>query len=161
MKRIINFLLILLAVISCNRGPRIAKYYDEKTGEYIIDTLPYNDLRDYPKLQKTKNIDSLIHEIKKEDYVFEKSVGIAGSYPEQYARFERLIQLSSSKELFNLTKNESPIVRVYAYKGLKIMKSKYSKMAEEVLKKDTTKFSRGAGCLINRYSVAEYINSFR
>jgi len=157
MKGYIKTILFILTIISCNQGPRTAKYYDEETGTYIIDTLPYKDLRDFPKLQKTKNIDSLINEIKKGDYVFEKFIGLGGAYSEQYARFERLTQLLNSKKLFDLIKSENPIVRVYAYKALKIKKSRYLKQAEQILKKDTATFSHGSGCLLGDYSVSEYI----
>ena len=59
-KKILFILVFALLLFSCNKGPRIVKYYIEETGEYIIDTLSYNDLRDFPLLQKTKNIDSII-----------------------------------------------------------------------------------------------------
>jgi len=157
MKKLLNILIVILLLTSCNKGPRIVKHYDEETGEYVIDTLPFNDLRDFPKLQKAKNVDSLINEIKKEKYVFEKHFGLVGAYTEQYARFERLIELLNEKELFNLTKNEDPIIRVYAYKGLKIKRSRYLREVERVYKKDTAEFVHGSGCLIGSYKISEYI----
>lgn len=157
MKKLLNILVAFLLLISCSNGPRVIKYYNEETGEYIVDTLPFNDLRDFPKLQKTKNVDSLIIEIKKEKHVYEKHIGIGGVYSEQYARFERLTELLNEKELFNLTKNEDPIIKVYAYKGLKIKRSKYLKEVEKVYKKDTSEFVHGSGCLIGSYKISEYI----
>lgn len=70
MKKTLKLLMLLIVIISCNQGSRITKCYNEETREYIVDTLPYNDLRDYLKLQITKNIDSLINEIKNEDCLF-------------------------------------------------------------------------------------------
>lgn len=149
--------MVLFLTISCNNGSRIAKYFDEDIGEYVIDTLPYNDIRDFPNIKTSQSPDSLIAGIIKKNYVFERFIGFGGAYPEQYARFERLTELLNERQLFELTKHESPVVRIYAFKGLLNERSKFLNEARKVLEKDTTKFSHGAGCLLGTYSVSEYI----
>ena len=156
MKNIL-YILTFFLIISCNDRPKTVKYFDEEIGEYVIDTLPYNDIRDFPSIKASKSSDSLIAGIIKQDYVFEKYIGIGGAYPEQYARFERLTELLTEKQMLELTRHENPVVRVYAFKGLLNEKSEFVNEAIKILEKDTTKFSHGAGCMLGTYRVSEYI----
>ena len=142
MKTLLKNIIIILILTSCQNESRI-----------------YNDLRDYPQIEKNKNVDSLIAGIIKTDYVYEKHIGIAGMYPEQYARFERLTELIDQREMLELTKHENPIIRVYAFKGLFLEKSKYLAQAKRNLEKDTTEFRYGEGCLVGSWKISDYIKN--
>tara|TARA_B100000508_G_C11342100_1_gene219669 strand:- start:116 stop:598 length:483 start_codon:yes stop_codon:yes gene_type:complete len=155
--KIFFYITFLFIILSCQNGPRTHKYFDEETGQYIIDTLPYNDLRDYPLIEKSQNKDSLIAAMIETDYVHERFIGFAGYYPEQYARFERLLELVSTKELLELTKHENPVIRVYAYKGLQQENSIYLKQAQFNLKEDTTEIKHMGGCIVGRFKIMDYI----
>ena len=151
---LISFLILLC---SCNRGPKTVKYFDEETGEYVIDTLPYNDIRDYPQIRYAENQDSLIEGLIKADIVEERHIGIAGMYSKQFARYERLTELTNEKELLELTKHQSPIIRIYAFKGLLEKDSKLAEKAKNHLEIDSTEFRHAAGCIIGGYKVSEYV----
>ncbi|MFD2562551.1 hypothetical protein [Aquimarina rubra] len=151
------YLIIIFLVISCNRKPETFKYFDREKGVYVLDTLPYNSIRDYPKIRRCKNPDFLIKGIVEANFVYESAIGIGGIYPKQYARFERLTELLDEIQMFELIKHENPIVRVYAYKGLSVKKSKLIDKAEKILERDTAQFNYQTGCLIWTNKVSEYI----
>lgn len=152
--------LIILTVIlnSCKKGPCTAYSYNDETDEMILDTIPCNDLRDFPQIQKNKNIDSLIIRIIKTDCVYERHIGLGGNYSEQYARFERLMEILTNKEMFELTKHYNPIVRAYAFKALKIDNSRYMEMAKNELENDTTRICTMGGCIMSTEKISEFIN---
>lgn len=158
MKQILYFLLFSLLCLSCKDKPRVAYTYNEETGKRTLDTIPYNDIRDFPAIKNTENIDSLLNVIKVTDCVYEKNVGIGGSFSEQYARFEKVKDLLSEKDLFKLLDDESPIVRVYAFKGLQMKKSSYLERAKVKIKNDTTNLSWMGGCISKTKKVADFVN---
>lgn len=157
MKYLFYLMIFAFLFTSCNEGPKTFSHYDEKTGEMRIDTIPYYDLRDFPEIRNSKNIDSLIIGIVNTDWVYERAVGMAGSYTRQYARFERLHDLLSDKEMFELIKHKNPVVRAYAFKALQMDNSRYLEKAKIELINDTAKINTMDGCGIVTIKISEFI----
>jgi len=145
-QRIIIFTLGLLA-IACSNSPEVVTYEDPQTGEMINDTLPFRDLRDFPEVAKETNIDSLITGMIQGDCVYESAVGFGGAYTKEYACFERLSELLSEKELFELVEHRNANVRLYAYKALTNEESEYLEEAKSRLKLDTSSVCTFSGCM--------------
>lgn len=106
----------------------------------------FRDLRDFPAIAKEENIDSLISGMIKEDCVYESAIGFAGAYTETYAYFERLCELSSDKEMFELVKHSNANVRLYALKGLIAKESSYTSKAKLLLNTDEEMVCIFSGC---------------
>ena len=68
-----------------------------------------------------------------------------------------MTELLDERQLFELTKHENPVIRVYAFKGLLEKESKFLDKANKILEKDSTEFRHGGGCIIGIYKVSEYI----
>lgn len=154
----ILFLLCLTAIIvSCNNAPNVITYDDPVTHEIFIDTLPYGDMRDFPKIAIEKNVDTLILGMSKGNIVCSRCVGIACYYSKEFACFERLCQILNEKEIYQLTMHNNPVVRLYGYIALDKSNSHYLENARSRLKKDTAHVKTFEGCLMMTYSIKDFM----
>lgn len=86
----------------------------------------------------------------------EKGVGFGGIYTWQYACYERLKQVASTRELIYLTKHRNPVIRVYAYKALIGVDSVEAKVARKRLLNDTATFDYFSGCMMTQEQVKDF-----
>jgi len=96
----------------------------------------------------------LIDVIENSPRVEGKFVGFTGDLSATYVCFERLCQVASDTELFRLTKSKSPVMRVYAARGLEMKNKALYKEALSELKNDTATVWENSGCNSERMSVA-------
>lgn len=157
MERTLHLFSIGLLILSCNNQSVLRTLEKKKTKDTTIlnfekDTSTistpsqFRDLRDFPAIAKEENIDSLISGMIKEDCVYESAIGFAGAYTEIYACFERLCELSSDKEMFELVKHSNTNVRLYALKGLIAKESPYTSKAKLLLNTDEEMVCIFNGC---------------
>ncbi len=156
--RIITIGFVFL-VVCCNNEPEIVTYENSRTGEIITYTLPYGDLRDFSEIAKEKDVDYLLGEMIGEDCVYERAVGIGGSYTYNYACFERLYEIQNEMDWFVLIKHPNPNVRLYAFEALENANSLYVTDARTILSKDTAQVCTFSGCLQSTMQLSQAIEA--
>ena len=77
----------------------------------------------------------------------ERGIGDCGTYTRPYAAYERLSQIASANELFELTKAFDPIIRIYSVRALKVKNDSLFKLAQKRLSKDTATVCWYSGCI--------------
>lgn len=89
----------------------------------------------------------------------ERHVGLAGTYSESYATYERLCEITADTTLLQLTYHSNPKIRVYAMWALST-KNKAMAMKELArLKKDHAKVSYFSGCIKSSWPVSLIIST--
>lgn len=85
-----------------------------------------------------------------------KFTGLADDSSLQWARYETILANSTDDDLVQLCENVSPVVRSYAFMGL--IEKKSPQIFEILLKhiKDTGKFDRVMGCMVNPCYVSDF-----
>jgi hypothetical protein len=110
---------------------------------------------------QSKGIRPSIAVIAKEmaDYqVYESQrVGFAGAYSSQYKRYEKLLAEATVQELFLLTRQESPVVRVYAYEALTQKSPRLAARAYRTLQKDKAGLNTLNGCIGGEATVGSLV----
>lgn len=99
----------------------------------------HGDLRDYPAVAAQENIDSLIYGMTRDNCVYPKASGFAGDYTYEYACFERLSNLISEKDIYQLIEHPNANVRLYAYHWLSETESNYLDSASLLLRDDNSR----------------------
>lgn len=133
MKTKLTFFCLIFSIlfICCNRY-----HYDyEKPVKYIHDPITPKYLT--PEIKKIVQNGKLMG----------SAVGYAGTKPKQYEHYEKLLSKASDKDLETLTKHNSPVVRCYAFWGLR--KRKVPNLFEIGLNhlNDTAVVSTLSGCI--------------
>ena len=112
--------------------------------------------KDIQKLADSLNV--IVHEMAHSG-VYEKGlVGIAGRPSQQDIRFRKLKQMASAVELLELTKNPSPIVRLYSFVALQERHENIVSETLEILLNDKAIIVCLTGCLATEKSVGSIIS---
>ncbi len=112
---------------------------------------------EFPEIKSETNLDKLIVIIAKQNVVNEKFVGIAGTYTDVYAAFERMNEIASSDELFRLLDHASGAVRVYAYKCLQTREAGLSENAKVILEKSDMEVDWFSGCIRSVVPIQQFL----
>ena len=95
----------------------------------------------------------IVLQISRENMLKGPAVGFTGSKPEQYKRFERLMEKASEEQLLEFTDHENGVVRVYALWGLAVKDSPYVPQVLEKHRNDDTVIATMFGCIIEDATV--------
>ncbi len=127
----------VILLFSCSQPSELNPEKDSIEENSSTDN--YSDLRDYPSVALEENIDALIVGMTRDNCVYPKEAGIAGEYTYEYACFERLTQLITEKEIYNLIEHPNANVRLYAYYHLDDTRSTYLDSARIKLQEDNSR----------------------
>lgn len=112
------------------------------------------------KQDASPKITRIAEAIAMENILAGEAVGIVGTKPKQYKRFEKLTKNATENELLALSNHRNGVVKCYAFWALDERNSDY--MFEALLENfdDTTSITTQFGCIISRDKVGDiYYNS--
>ena len=87
-------------------------------------------------------------------------VGFAGSYSEQYKNYDNLLASATDQDLLLLVKDESPAVRIYAFKALLAKNLELAASIFKDLKSDKTDIFTLEGCIGGQATVSSLATRF-
>jgi hypothetical protein len=87
-------------------------------------------------------------------------VGFAASYSEQYKNYDQLLASATDQDLLLLVKNQSPAVRIYAFKALISKNPKLAASIFKVLKSDDAQIFTLEGCIGGQATVGSVAAQF-
>ncbi|HLP52623.1 MAG TPA: hypothetical protein VK154_17160 [Chitinophagales bacterium] len=119
--------------------------------------MPDERINEYPWIRDEFNVNVIVDSIAIMNCVYAKAIHAAAIYSEQYARFERLIQIAKTEQLEGLTKHPNAVVRVYAYKALLIRDKQVAAFARKRLNKDDKKVCALMGCMSFEGRVKQFL----
>ncbi len=119
MKMFFVYVTALLLAFSCKENKQKAQL-----------SLNASYIKKYPLINNQNNVDTLINMIRKFECYNSRFTGFPSLENEVYAYYLKLNQLTSDTVLFNLIDDKSPILRIYAYKGLLDKKSTFIPIAK-------------------------------
>lgn len=120
--------------------------------------VPSESISAFPWIQSEQDPVKLVDSIVIENRVVESAIGIAGSYTEQYARYERLCEVASEELLKELTKHPNNAVKVYAYRCLRERNPGLANTMKIGISDGVSKVWWISGCSVDHVSVSDLIN---
>ena len=118
-------------------------------------------IKDFPDINYEKDINKLIHFLDSANCVYRKGVGWGYRYSDIYANYERLSEIATKRELFDLTKHKNPTIRIYAYGALLRKHSSFAVKTKENLINDTANVCYFRGCIRDEKQVKELVETLK
>jgi hypothetical protein len=163
MKQPLLLLLITLFLASCsNEKKRVPPTILQPLsltpqGEHII----HRQLSDYPYIEMIDDPEFLITGMIKSNCVYGNAIGATGKYTSEYVYFERLCEILTPEQKFELICHSDANVKLYAYTALQMINSEHEEKAKQILATDTAAVCTFSGCIQMNYRVKDAVIGFQ
>ena len=143
--------LFILLVIGCGYRTKPqykSKAIDKDTGRYAK----------FPYIATESNIQKLVSRVDSSDCVYFGRIGYTGEESEVYDSYQRLLEIAPDSIWVQLSYNNNPIIRIYAFKALQTKNRAFLKEVEYRLQKDKATFCYVSADTRTIYSVSSFVS---